>query len=179
MQLTWLIPKVAAPAVKLPWGDKNPPTQQILATPVTVVNCTQIPRGNRSKTPICWTKTTTAPLATYLISFGIRNDETYRHRYESTLSSIYLQAVDGKVWHEAMAVAVLQSRKDAEALAAYIAGSSLFDPNTDSLLVMNWTANTYASRGRLGPRKARRFSFWPCCRPARRLSGNLTYRHFG
>ena len=92
----------------------------------------------------------TAPLVTYLISFGIRDDETYRHRYQSTLSSIYLQAVDGKVWHEAMALAVLQSRKDAEALAAYIVGSSLFDPNTDSLLVMNWMENTYASRGRFG-----------------------------
>ena len=52
MRQTWLIPKVAAPAVESPLGDKIRPTRRARATKVTVVNCTSIPRGNRAAEPV-------------------------------------------------------------------------------------------------------------------------------
>lgn len=88
-------------------------------------------------------------MATYMITFRLKYDASYTDRWSSVVVAIRAQAHGGKAWEEMTATIILTSFKTADDLARDIYISSSFDATSDSLLVVNSSNNTYATRGQI------------------------------
>lgn len=88
-------------------------------------------------------------MATHIISFRIANDITYAARYESVVNAIRAEAESGTTWDETTSLFVLKSSKSADALAGAVYIGSKFHTTKDTLLVVNTSNSTYATRGEI------------------------------
>lgn len=88
-------------------------------------------------------------MATHLISLRISFDAGYSDRWSSTVASIRSEAKEGRSWEETSSFFVLESVKTADAFASSVYARSKFDVSRDTLLVVNATHNTYATRGKI------------------------------
>lgn len=86
-------------------------------------------------------------MATHIISFRIANDSTYADRYESVVKAIKAEAEGCTTWEETTSLNVLKSPKTADSLASAIYVGSTFYTHKDTLLVVNASNGTYATRG--------------------------------
>lgn len=88
-------------------------------------------------------------MATHIISFRIASDSTYADRYESVVNAIKSEAESGTTWEETTSLVVLKSSKSADALAGAIYVGSDFYIHKDTLLVVNASNGTCATRGKV------------------------------
>ena len=86
-------------------------------------------------------------MATHIISFRIANDSTYADRYASVVDKIRMEADDNTTWEETTSLFVIRSTKSADSLAGSIYVGSEFYSQKDTLLVVNASNGTYATRG--------------------------------
>ena len=89
------------------------------------------------------------PMATHLVSFRINHDSGHSDRWASTVSAIRSEAEGGTSWDETTSLVVLKSNKTADSLAASVYLGSSFSPTKDTLLVVNASNGTYATRGKI------------------------------
>ena len=86
-------------------------------------------------------------MATHIVSFRIDYDAGYAGRWDSTVEAIRAQALGGKTWEETTSFFLIRSNKSADDLARDIYIGSSFDNTKDTLLVVDVTNNTHATRG--------------------------------
>ena len=86
-------------------------------------------------------------MATQIISFRIAKDATYADRHASVMDAIKAEANGGFTWDETTSLVVLNSTKTADSLASSIYLGSSFSTKKDTLLVVNASNCTYATRG--------------------------------
>ncbi len=86
-------------------------------------------------------------MATYMISFRIASDSDHSSRWASTVAAIRREAIGGTYWEETTSLVVIRSDKAADSLASSIFIGSEFNSTKDTLLVVNTTNTTYATRG--------------------------------
>ena len=85
-------------------------------------------------------------MATYLISFRVANDRTYADRYASLVDTIKSEAENSTTWDETTSLIIIKSSKSTQTLATAIyLGSSV--ASSDTILVVNASNGTYATRG--------------------------------
>ncbi|MEQ8645347.1 MAG: hypothetical protein RIB50_19955 [Marinovum algicola] len=86
-------------------------------------------------------------MATYIVMFRIEFDESYSERWDSVVSAIRREAIDGITWEEMTSVIVIKSQKSAEDLARDIYVNSSFDVAKDKLVAVNAGTGEAAKRG--------------------------------
>ncbi|MBO6867209.1 MAG: hypothetical protein JJ877_09205 [Thalassococcus sp.] len=88
-------------------------------------------------------------MSTYAISYRLEYDTDYSDRRESVVNAIRKEAEDGKYWEELTSLTVLRSRNSANYIASMIYLGSSFKPEKDSLLVVNTSNGTFATKGKI------------------------------
>lgn len=88
-------------------------------------------------------------MATYVVCFRLDYDANYSDRWASVVNAIKAEADGGTFWEEMTSLIVFKSSKAADSVASSIYVGSALDSTKDTLLVVNASTGTYATRGKI------------------------------
>lgn len=88
-------------------------------------------------------------MATYVVCFRLDYDANYSDRWASVVRTVKAEADEGTSWEEMTSMIVLKSSKAADGIASSIYVGSALDITKDTLLVVNASNGTYATRGKI------------------------------
>ena len=88
-------------------------------------------------------------MATFVVCSRLDYDANYSDRWASVVKAIKSEADGRTTWEEMTSLFVLKSAKSADSIASSIYIGSTFDSSRDTLLVVNASNGTYATRGKI------------------------------
>lgn len=88
-------------------------------------------------------------MATYVVCFRLDYDANYTDRRASVVRAVKAEADGAWSWEEMTSMIILKSTRAADAIASSIYIGSALDTTKDTLLVVNASNGTYATRGKI------------------------------